>query len=125
MNSMLRRAKRPWHIRQQSKETIPPRRCWRARTRSRRSPTSSSVLDFFAVSTYGTVSLLFWYVGLIPDLATLRDRSRRRFGRAIYGILALGWRGDAAHWHRYETAYVLLAALATPLVVSVHTIVSF
>jgi molybdopterin-containing oxidoreductase family membrane subunit len=86
---------------------------------------SPLVWDFFAVSTYGTVSLLFWYVGLIPDLATLRDRSRRRFGRVIYGILALGWRGDAAHWHRYETAYVLLAALATPLVVSVHTIVSF
>jgi molybdopterin-containing oxidoreductase family membrane subunit len=86
---------------------------------------SPLVWDFFAVSTYGTVSLLFWYVGLIPDLATLRDRTRSRFGRTIYGILALGWRGDATHWHRYETAYVLLAALATPLVVSVHTIVSF
>jgi molybdopterin-containing oxidoreductase family membrane subunit len=86
---------------------------------------SPLVWDFFAVSTYGTVSLLFWYVGLIPDLATLRDRARGRFSYAIYGILAMGWRGDAAHWHRYETAYVLLAALATPLVVSVHTIVSF
>src|SRR5689334_955535 len=72
--------------------------------------------DFFAVSTYGTVSLLFWFVGLIPDLATLRDRARNRFSYAIYGILAMGWRGDAAHWQRYETAYVLLAALATPLV---------
>jgi molybdopterin-containing oxidoreductase family membrane subunit len=86
---------------------------------------SPLVWDFFAVSTYGTVSLLFWYVGLFPDLATLRDRARGRFSYAIYGILAMGWRGDAAHWHRYETAYVLLAALATPLVVSVHTIVSF
>jgi len=86
---------------------------------------SPLVWDFFAVSTYGTVSLLFWYVGLIPDLATLRDRARRPIARVIYGIFALGWRGDAAHWQRYETAYVLLAGLATPLVVSVHTIVSF
>src|SRR2546421_142336 len=79
----------------------------------------------FAVSTYFLVSLLFWYVGLIPDLATLRDRSTSRVGQIIYGILALGWRGSARHWHRYETAYLLLAALATPLVVSVHTVVSF
>jgi Ni/Fe-hydrogenase subunit HybB-like protein len=81
--------------------------------------------DVFAVSTYATVSLMFWFVGLIPDLATLRDRSPTRIGRAVYGILAMGWRGSAAHWHRYETAYLLLAGLSTPLVVSVHTIVSF
>ncbi|HVN83327.1 MAG TPA: NrfD/PsrC family molybdoenzyme membrane anchor subunit [Candidatus Binatia bacterium] len=81
--------------------------------------------DVFAVSTYATVSLMFWFVGLIPDLATLRDRSPSRIGRAIYGILAMGWRGSASHWHRYETAYLLLAGLSTPLVVSVHTIVSF
>lgn len=81
--------------------------------------------DVFAVSAYATVSLMFWFVGLIPDLATLRDRSMSRFGRATYGILALGWRGSASHWHRYETAYLLLAGLSTPLVVSVHTIVSF
>jgi Ni/Fe-hydrogenase subunit HybB-like protein len=86
---------------------------------------SPLVWDFFAVSTYGTVSLLFWYIGLIPDLATLRDRSQSRIGRAIYGILAMGWRGAARHWHRYEMAYLLLAGLATPLVVSVHSIVSF
>jgi molybdopterin-containing oxidoreductase family membrane subunit len=86
---------------------------------------SPLVWDVFAVSTYATVSALFWYVGLIPDLATLRDRSRTRTKRMIYGILAMGWRGSAVHWYRYETAYLLLAGLATPLVVSVHTIVSF
>jgi Ni/Fe-hydrogenase subunit HybB-like protein len=86
---------------------------------------SPLVWDVFAVSTYATVSLLFWFVGLIPDLATLRDRSNSRVGRAVYGILAMGWRGSAIHWHRYETAYLLLAGLATPLVISVHTIVSF
>ncbi len=81
--------------------------------------------DVFAVSTYATVSMLFWFVGLIPDLATLRDRSQSRVGKVIYGTLAMGWRGAAKHWHRYETAYLLLAGLSTPLVVSVHTIVSF
>ncbi len=81
--------------------------------------------DFFAVSTYGTVSLMFWYVGLIPDLATLRDRSHNRFAAMAYGILAMGWRNSARHWMRYQRAYLLLAGLATPLVVSVHTIVSF
>src|SRR3954464_4989268 len=81
--------------------------------------------DVFAVSTYATVSLLFWYIGLIPDLATLRDRSQSRMGRAVYGIFAMGWRGSARHWHRYEVAYLLMAGLATPLVVSVHTVVSF
>ena len=86
---------------------------------------SPLVWDVFAVSTYGTISLLFWYVGLIPDLATLRDRARKPISRYIYGALAMGWRGSARHWHRYQTAYMLLAALATPLVVSVHTVVSF
>ena len=86
---------------------------------------SPLVWDFFAVSTYGTVSLLFWYIGLIPDLATLRDRSQSRVGRTIHGMLAMGWRGAARHWQRYEIAYLLLAGLATPLVVSVHSIVSF
>jgi len=86
---------------------------------------SPLVWDVFAVSTYATVSLLFWFVGLIPDLATLRDRSTNGFARAVYGILAMGWRGSAIHWHRYEMAYLLLAGLATPLVVSVHSVVSF
>jgi Ni/Fe-hydrogenase subunit HybB-like protein len=81
--------------------------------------------DVFAVSTYATVSLLFWFIGLIPDLATLRDRSQSKTGQIIYGALAMGWRGSAHHWHRYEVAYLLLAGLATPLVVSVHTVVSF
>ena len=85
---------------------------------------SPLVWDVFAVSTYGTVSLLFWYVGLIPDLATLRDRAQNKAARIIYAILAMGWRGSAVHWHRYRTAYLLLAGLATPLVVSVHTVVS-
>ena len=86
---------------------------------------SPLVWDVFAVSTYFTVSLLFWFLGLIPDLATLRDRATRRMPRFIYGMLAMGWRGSAIHWHRYEIAYLLLAGLATPLVVSVHTVVSF
>jgi Ni/Fe-hydrogenase subunit HybB-like protein len=86
---------------------------------------SPLVWDVFAVSTYATVSLLFWFVGLIPDLATLRDRAKNRASKVVYGILAMGWRGSAVHWHRYETASLLLAGLATPLVVSVHTVVSF
>jgi molybdopterin-containing oxidoreductase family membrane subunit len=86
---------------------------------------SPLVWDVFAVSTYLTVSLLFWYIGLIPDLATLRDRSVSRVGRVVYGIFAMGWRGSARHWKRYETTYLLMAGLATPLVVSVHTVVSF
>jgi molybdopterin-containing oxidoreductase family membrane subunit len=86
---------------------------------------SPLIWDVFAVSTYATVSLMFWFVGLIPDMATLRDRSQSRVGRMVYGMLAMGWRGSARHWHRYETAYLLLAGLSTPLVVSVHTIVSF
>jgi len=86
---------------------------------------SPLIWDVFAVSTYGTVSLLFWYTGLIPDLATMRDRAKNRVARTIYGIFSLGWRGSAQHWHRYETAYLLLAGLSTPLVLSVHTVVSF
>jgi len=81
--------------------------------------------DVFAVSTYATVSALFWYVGLIPDMASLRDRAKSPFFKVVYGIMAMGWRGAARHWERYETAYLLLAGLATPLVVSVHTVVSF
>src|ERR1700683_3749625 len=86
---------------------------------------SPLIWDVFAVSTYGTVSLLFWFVGLIPDLATLRDRSTTKPKQIIYGMLALGWRGSARHWQRYQSAYLLLAGLATPLVLSVHTVVSF
>ncbi len=81
--------------------------------------------DFAAISVYGLVSLMFWYVGLIPDMATLRDRATTPFRRWIYGLFALGWRGSGRHWHNYETAYLMLAGLATPLVVSVHTVVSF
>jgi Ni/Fe-hydrogenase subunit HybB-like protein len=80
--------------------------------------------DVFAVSIYGTVSVLFWYVGLIPDLATLRDRAKTRTRKFVYGFFALGWRGSVRQWHHYETAYLVLAALATPLVLSVHSIVS-
>jgi Ni/Fe-hydrogenase subunit HybB-like protein len=86
---------------------------------------SPLVWDVFAVSTYASVSFMFWYVGLIPDLATLRDRARHPLARLAYGILAMGWRGSAIHWKRYEMAYWLLAGLATPLVISVHTVVSF
>jgi molybdopterin-containing oxidoreductase family membrane subunit len=86
---------------------------------------SPLVWDVFAVGTYMTVSAMFWFVGLIPDLATLRDRATRRSAKIVYGILAMGWRGSAIHWHRYESAYLLLAGLATPLVISVHTVVSF
>jgi len=86
---------------------------------------SPLVWDVFAVGTYFTVSLLFWYTGLIPDLATLRDRAKSRFARVTYGILAMGWRNAASHWQRYHTVYYFMAALATPLVVSVHTVVSF
>lgn len=86
---------------------------------------SPLVWDVFAVSTYLTVSLLFWYVGLLPDLATLRDNAKNKVTSFVYGFLSLGWRGSAAHWFRYETACVLLAGLATPLVLSVHTVVSF
>jgi Ni/Fe-hydrogenase subunit HybB-like protein len=86
---------------------------------------SPLVWDFFAISTYATTSTLFWFVGLIPDLATLRDHAKHRVARVIYGILAMGWRGSATHWHRYQTAYLLLAGLATPLVLSVHSVIGF
>jgi Ni/Fe-hydrogenase subunit HybB-like protein len=86
---------------------------------------SPLIWDVFAVSTYFTVSLLFWYVGLIPDLATLRDRAKSRPAKMAYGMFALGWRGSARHWQRYEHIYLLLAGLSTPLVLSVHTVVSF
>ena len=88
-------------------------------------PRSPLVWDVFAVSTYFTVSLIFWYMGLIPDLATMRDRTKSGFAQKLYGILSLGWRGSGKHWHRYEIASLLLAGLSTPLVVSVHSIVSF
>ncbi|HQR34404.1 MAG TPA: polysulfide reductase NrfD [Blastocatellia bacterium] len=81
--------------------------------------------DVFAVNTYATVSLLFWFMGLIPDFATLRDSAKQPWQKMLFGMLSMGWRGDARHWSRYESAYLLLAGLSTPLVLSVHTIVSF
>ena len=81
--------------------------------------------DVFAVSTYFTVSVIFWYIGLVPDLATLRDRCKPGLKKTLYGMFALGWRGANRHWSHYETAYMLLAALSTPLVLSVHSVVSF
>ncbi|HVS15158.1 MAG TPA: NrfD/PsrC family molybdoenzyme membrane anchor subunit [Thermoanaerobaculia bacterium] len=86
---------------------------------------SPLIWDVFAVSTYAIISLVFWYVGLIPDLATMRDRAKRLSLRRVYGLFALGWRGAADHWHNYEKAYLLLAGLSTPLVLSVHSVVSF
>jgi molybdopterin-containing oxidoreductase family membrane subunit len=86
---------------------------------------SPLIWDVFAVSTYATISLLFWYVGLIPDLATLRDRAKNKYFKLVYGLLSWGWRGSSRHWHRYEIAYLLLAGISTPLVLSVHSIVSF
>ena len=86
---------------------------------------SPLVWDLFAVSTYFTVSLLFWYLGVVPDLATVRDKALTKWRRIIYGIGALGWRGSARHWQRHQSAYLLLAGLATPLVLSVHSVVSF
>ncbi len=85
---------------------------------------SALVWDIFAISTYLIVSALFWYLGVVPDLATLRDRATSRIKQVIYGLMSLGWRGEARHWARFETAYLLLAGLATPLVVSVHSVVS-
>ena len=86
---------------------------------------SPLVWDFFAVSTYLLVSLIFWYIALIPDLATLRDRASGRSSEFVYGVFSFGWRGSATHWKRFQDVYYLLAALATPLVVSVHSVVSF
>ena len=81
--------------------------------------------DVFAVSTYFTISVIFWYIGLIPDLATLRDRAKKKLPKFLYGFFALGWRGGNRHWRHYEMGYLLLAALSTPLVLSVHSVVSF
>jgi molybdopterin-containing oxidoreductase family membrane subunit len=86
---------------------------------------SPLIWDVFAVTTYLTVSLLFWSIGLIPDLAAFRDRTGHPVLKRLYGALAMGWRGSARHWARYEKAYLLLAGLSTPLVLSVHTVVSF
>jgi molybdopterin-containing oxidoreductase family membrane subunit len=86
---------------------------------------SPLVWDVFAVSTYATVSAVFWYIGMVPDLATIRDRAKNKLRRAIYGALSLGWRGTARNWSHYEMVYMLLAGLSTPLVLSVHSIVSF
>jgi len=86
---------------------------------------SPLVWDVFAVTTYFTVSLVFWYIGMMPDLAYLRDKATNRAQRIIYGVLALGWRGSAIHWRRHEKVYLILAGLGTPLVFSVHTVVSF
>src|ERR671935_307800 len=85
---------------------------------------SPLVWDVFAVGTYFTISLLFWYLGLVPDLATVRDRAKKLWQKKFYGVLALGWRNSAAHWERHQAAYLLLAGLATPLVLSVHSVVS-
>jgi len=86
---------------------------------------SALLWDVFAVSTYGTVSVLFWYVGLIPDLASVRDRAKTKIRQFLYGFFAMGWRGSNRHWRNYEMCYLILAGLSTPLVLSVHTIVSF
>jgi Ni/Fe-hydrogenase subunit HybB-like protein len=86
---------------------------------------SPLVWDVFAVTTYLTISLVFWFVGLIPDLASLRDQTTNKIVKFAYGLLAMGWRNSVRHWNRYETAYLLLGGLATPLVLSVHTVVSF
>ena len=81
--------------------------------------------DVFAVSTYATISIVFWYIGLVPDFGTMRDKSKTQLGQYVYGLLSLGWRGSSRHWMRYETASLLLAGLATPLVLSVHSVISF
>jgi molybdopterin-containing oxidoreductase family membrane subunit len=88
-------------------------------------PRSPLIWDVFAVSTYATVSFLFWFTGLIPDFATMRDKQPASIPGKIFGMLAMGWRGSARHWARYQKAYLLLAGLSTPLVVSVHSVVSF
>jgi len=88
-------------------------------------PRSPLIWDVFAVSTYATVSLVFWFTGLIPDFATMRDKAPNSWAQKIFGLLAMGWRGSAKHWARYQKAYLLLAGLSTPLVVSVHSVVSF
>jgi Ni/Fe-hydrogenase subunit HybB-like protein len=79
----------------------------------------------FAVSTYATISVVFWYIGMVPDFGTLRDKAQSKIAQYCYGLLSVGWRGSVRHWMRYETASLLLAGLATPLVLSVHTVISF
>ena len=86
---------------------------------------SPLVWDVFAVSTYATISAVFWYVGLVPDFATMREKATHPIAKKLYGLLGMGWRGGARHWKNYEALYILLAGLATPLVLSVHTVVSF
>jgi len=86
---------------------------------------SPLIWDVFAVSTYFTISLLFWFIGLVPDLAALRDSAKSKVHRIAYGIFALGWKGSSRHWQHYRIGYLILAALSTPLVLSVHSIVSF
>ena len=86
---------------------------------------SPLIWDVFAVSTYATISAVFWFVGLVPDFGTMRDEAKSLWAKRIYGMLALGWRGSARHWTRYESLYLLLAGISTPLVLSVHTVVSF
>jgi molybdopterin-containing oxidoreductase family membrane subunit len=86
---------------------------------------SPLIWDVFAVSTYATISLVFWFVGLVPDFGTMRNEAKSLWAKRIYGILSLGWRGSARHWRRYEAMYILLAGISTPLVLSVHTVVSF
>ena len=81
--------------------------------------------DVFAVSTYATISVVFWYIGMVPDFGTMRDRATSPLAKYAYGLVSLGWRGSTRHWMRYETASLLLAGLATPLVLSVHTVISF
>jgi Ni/Fe-hydrogenase subunit HybB-like protein len=88
-------------------------------------PRSPLIWDVFAVSTYATVSFIFWFTGLIPDFGTMRDKAGNPVARKIFGVLSMGWRGSAKHWARYQKAYLLLAGLSTPLVVSVHSVVSF
>ena len=86
---------------------------------------SALLWDVFAISTYFTVSLLFWYTGLIPDIATVRDKVKKKFSKFMYGILSFGWKGSTRHWSRHESMSLILAGLAAPLVLSVHSIVSF
>ncbi|MGZ5543861.1 MAG: NrfD/PsrC family molybdoenzyme membrane anchor subunit [Limisphaerales bacterium] len=86
---------------------------------------SPLIWDVFAVSTYFTVSLLFWYLGVMPDLATVRDKAVTKWKRLLYGVFSMGWRGSAKHWKNHQSAYLLLGGLATPLVLSVHSVVSF
>jgi len=86
---------------------------------------SPLIWDVFAVSTYATISILFWFTGLVPDLATLRDRATSKVKQVVLGFFSLGWRGSARHWRNYEAGYMILAGLSTPLVLSVHSVVSF